>query len=209
SNTSVILGNDAILQCNVLYQEDDTQVFWRKVQDGSDLLSLNNRSLTTRKYKIEGTYHLIVKDAALADEGDYECDTGEESVRVSLTVLVMMQNMTVSWGVPIPFDVGKPVNMTCKSINSRPAASLRWYRGAHDITHLTTSLQTTTRANGYGDTVSTIGSVAVSEDVPFRCVADLPDHEAVRTEFLFPPVISTFSFTRIIAIIFIYFSLSC
>lgn len=43
--------------------------------------------------------------------------------------------------------------------------------------------------SGYGDTTSTLVGQVSSEDVPYVCIADLPDNPRVRSEFLFPPII--------------------
>lgn len=46
--------------------------------------------------------------------------------------------------------------------------------------------------SGYGDSSSTLVGQVSSEDIPYVCIADLPDNPGVRTEFLFPSLIGQF-----------------
>ena len=59
-----------------------------------------------------------------------------------------MVNMSMRWEVPTPFQPNAYVNLTCVSINSRPPAILRWFRGVHEVTHSSTNNQRVTRQNG-------------------------------------------------------------
>lgn len=59
--------------------------------------------------------------------------------------------------------------------------------------------------SGYGDTTSTLVGQVSSEDVPYVCIADLPDNPRVRSEFLFPPIIGQLSHTmKLFSLIFIF-----
>lgn len=64
------------------------------------------------------------------------------------TFAVLMSNMTMRWDIPIPFKPYAYVNLTCVSINSRPPATLRWYRGVHEVTRSSINNERVTRQNG-------------------------------------------------------------
>nr|XP_022312900.1 kin of IRRE-like protein 1 [Crassostrea virginica] len=192
-NTTVILGNDAKLLCSIMYQTERSNVLWKKIDTGSNILSLNNETVYRGKYEVVDQYNLVIKDVGFQDEGIYECDTGEQRLTLALQVAVPMVNMSMRWEVPTPFQPNAYVNLTCVSINSRPPAILRWFRGVHEVTHSSTNNQRVTRQNGYGDSFSTLVGQVSSADVPYVCVADLPDNPGVRTEFLFPPMIGSAS----------------
>uniref|UniRef100_K1QG20 Ig-like domain-containing protein n=1 Tax=Magallana gigas TaxID=29159 RepID=K1QG20_MAGGI len=189
SNTTVLLGSDAKLLCTIRYQTEGSNVLWKKIDLGSNILSLNNETIFTGKYEVEDQYNLVIKNVQFHDEGIYECDTGEQRLTVALQVAVLMSNMTMRWDIPTPFKPYAYVNLTCVSINSRPPATLRWYRGVHEVTRSSINNERVTRQNGYGDTTSTLVGQVSSEDVPYVCIADLPDNPRVRSEFLFPPII--------------------
>ncbi|XP_061175561.1 kin of IRRE-like protein 1 [Saccostrea echinata] len=189
SNTTVLLGNDATLLCTIQYQTEGSIVLWKKIDLGSNILTLNNKTTHKEKYEVVDQYNLIIKRVRFQDEGMYECDTGEQRLTVALQIAVPMSNMSVHWDVPVPFQRNAFVNLTCISINSRPPATLRWFRGAHEVTHASVNNDKTTRENGYGDSSSTLIGQVSSEDVPYVCIADLPDNPSVRSEFLFPPLI--------------------
>lgn len=61
---------------------------------------------------------------------------------------VLMSNMTMRWDIPTPFKPYAYVNLTCVSINSRPPATLRWYRGVHEVTRSSINNERVTRQNG-------------------------------------------------------------
>ncbi|XP_048763191.2 kin of IRRE-like protein 1 [Ostrea edulis] len=189
SNRTVLFGNDATLLCTVKYQTEGTVVLWKKIDSGSIILTLNNKTTYRDKYIVANPYNLIIKSVQFQDEGLYECDTGEQRLTVALQVAVPMSNMSMYWNVPQPYQPNTFVNLTCVSINSRPPATLRWFRGAHEVTHASVNNNRWTRENGYGDSSSTLVGQVSSEDIPYVCIADLPDNPGVRTEFLFPSLI--------------------
>lgn len=155
---------------------------------GSEVITYDNQTMKADKYEIQGQYDLIIKDVQMEDEGHYDLDAGDEVVRISLSVAVPMQNMTVTWGGIMPIEEGSEANLTCNSTNSRPTANLRWFHGSHDITEQASTNIKNTRANGYGDTLSILKTVVGSVDIPYLCIADLPGYEAVRTEIAFAPI---------------------
>lgn len=59
--------------------------------------------------------------------------------------------------------------------------------------------------SGYGDTTSTLVGQVSSEDVPYVCIADLPDNPRVRSEFLFPPIIGQLCHTMKLFFIYLHF----
>ncbi|KAJ8306538.1 hypothetical protein KUTeg_017083 [Tegillarca granosa] len=171
-----LLGSDAIITCSVTLQKKGQYVFWKKVHDaGSEVITYDNQTMKADKYEIQGQYDLIIKDVQMEDEGHYDLDAGDEVVRISLSVAVPMQNMTVTWGGIMPIEEGSEANLTCNSTNSRPTANLRWFHGSHDITEQASTNIKNTRVNG-------------SVDIPYLCIADLPGYEAVRTEIAFAPI---------------------
>lgn len=190
-NTTALENTDATLPCIVANQNFGEDVVWKKIVNGvTTTISTNSIVTGSGKYAIAGNYNLTIVNAAIADEGTYECSiSNQQSLKKSatLTVASNITSMTLLWpGKSETASMGVQSNLTCTSVKSRPPASFRWYRGNMDITISAYNPTPTTDSNGFGsaNSVQTLTLNAADKDTVIRCIADLNDLRDVMTKEL-------------------------
>ncbi|XP_013413221.1 kin of IRRE-like protein 1 [Lingula anatina] len=189
-NSTVLVGDNVTLGCQISGKGSSDRVYWRRCsinslqcdKASSTLISLDSVSvLDANKYSVVGTYNITIYNVSVAEEGLYQCETEVSSAITAtaaahLNVIAMPTNLTAYWSLPSPLKENVAVNATCVSVNSRPPATLRWYRGTTDITaQATTITSNATQNNGYGDTTSyiSITPVVANHGQTYRCIATL------------------------------------
>lgn len=65
-----------------------------------------------------------------------------------LSIVVMMNNMTLTWGTDPPFTEEQLVNLTCHVTNSRPPAEITWFHGKTELTGLASTCQKSSDVDG-------------------------------------------------------------
>lgn len=174
-NTGVILGENATMHCTVTNIQAGESVIWKKLP--SSLITLDSTSQNIAKYKVEGTYNLVLMNAQLTDEAMYECEAGGTQYAISLTVGIAMRSLQLYWpGNLNTVRLNMVQNMTCKSEYSRPPATFRWFRDNVEVTNQATTYNGTVNSDGYGDSYSYMSMTVTAADVgkSYRCEGDVP-----------------------------------
>ncbi|KAL3885782.1 hypothetical protein ACJMK2_025820 [Sinanodonta woodiana] len=143
-NMSVVKGQTAVMKCSV--QNRAGLVQWAR--DGL-MLGYDRKIPGYSRYSMIGNndqeYHLQIIDVNLSDDADLSCQV---SPAVNNPPLVAMGHLTVlvppnmpeivdhANGSSIEVRYTDPVlQLTCIATNGRPAAMIKWYRGAEEQTN--------------------------------------------------------------------------
>jgi len=181
SNTSVLLGNNATLLCEVTgTQSGGDDLTWRKLIAGGDdsvFIGTNNNVNNATKHASTDKYRLHVLDTEISDEGEYQCNLFPDTYTAWVSVNVAPTTLTLKWPDNRDWtEQGQTANLTCTADTSRPPATFRWFKGSTEVTSQAVTPDVSTNANGYGAGVSYLEQTPSSSDegTVYRCVADVP-----------------------------------
>ncbi|CAH1774471.1 unnamed protein product [Owenia fusiformis] len=182
ANTGVLIGNNATLYCTVTNIGAGESVIWKKTPL---VIGLDGSSTNTAKYAIIGQYNVVVMNAQIADEGQFECEAGGNQYSIMLSVGDVPTGLSIYWGANLNTPIMNAANnLTCQSTNSRPPATFKWYKGTTDVTSQALTLNGTVNSNGYGDSYSYLEVTPTSSnsgDV-YRCEASVPGRDNALNE---------------------------
>merc|ERR1711976_315023 len=190
SNTSVLLGNNATLYCEVTgTQIGGDDLIWRKLETGggSTFIGSNLNVNNATKYASVDKYRLYVFNTELIDEAEYQCSLTPDSYTAYISVNVAPTSITLKW--PNNQDwtqQDQTANLTCTAGTSRPPATFRWFKDGTEITNQATVVSVTTDSDGYGAGMSVLTQTPSSSDegAVYQCIADVPAQTGAQTASL-------------------------
>ncbi|XP_071044210.1 nephrin-like [Parasteatoda tepidariorum] len=202
-DTSVVAGRTAELHCHVGNRAGLVQ--WSK--DGF-LLGYDPEIPGYERYEMrvdhsKSAYTLLVHDARLEDEAEFQCQVGpgknEKPIRsvARLTVLVPPKFLSINDlpnGSEIEVREAEKVVLLCQALSSKPATILKWYRKNNEL--MPDASRTTVRREGE-KLYSTLSSITLypkgdTSGSSFTCEAlhpalEKPLKTTVGVGVLYPP----------------------
>nr|QRF78297.1 kirrel [Novocrania anomala] len=140
-NKSLIQGGMVILKCQVENLVGSLQ--WTKNYFGMG----QDRTLSGfDRYKIigsesDGVHDLMISDAKLEDDAPFQCQIAPTETTLGLvsqvamvTILLPPDSPTIGNQSTVEVIAGRPQNITCRSDNGKPAASISWFTGGSEVT---------------------------------------------------------------------------
>uniref|UniRef100_A0A3B3Z3B1 Ig-like domain-containing protein n=1 Tax=Poecilia mexicana TaxID=48701 RepID=A0A3B3Z3B1_9TELE len=176
-NVSVIEGETATISCRV--RNNDDSVIQLLNPNRQTIYFRDLRPLKDSRFQLvnfsDNELRVSLSNVSLSDEGRYVCqlytDPPQEAY-ADITVLVPPGSPIIESREDVVSE-GNETELTCISIGSKPAASIRWMKGEDDLTAETTVEETYDRM--FTVTSRVRFSVTKEDDgVPVDCIVDHP-----------------------------------
>ncbi|XP_032400950.1 cell adhesion molecule 1b isoform X3 [Xiphophorus hellerii] len=176
-NVSVIEGETATISCRV--KNNDDSVIQLLNPNRQTIYFRDLRPLKDSRFQLvnfsDNELRVSLSNVSLSDEGRYVCqlytDPPQEAY-ADISVLVPPGSPIIESREDVVSE-GNETELTCISIGSKPAASIRWMKGEDDLTAETTVEETYDRM--FTVTSRVRFSVTKEDDgVPVDCIVDHP-----------------------------------
>ncbi|KAM4742470.1 cell adhesion molecule 1b isoform 3-T3 [Anableps anableps] len=176
-NVSVIEGETATISCRV--RNNDDSVIQLLNPNRQTIYFRDLRPLKDSRFQLvnfsDNELRVSLSNVSLSDEGRYVCqlytDPPQEAY-ADITVLVPPGSPIIESREDVVSE-GNETELTCISMGSKPAASIRWMKGEDDLTAETTVEETYDRMF---TVTSRVRFFVTKEDdgVPVDCIVDHP-----------------------------------
>ncbi|XP_036005400.1 cell adhesion molecule 1b isoform X2 [Fundulus heteroclitus] len=176
-NVSVIEGETATISCRV--KNNDDSVIQLLNPNRQTIYFRDVRPLKDSRFQLvnfsDNELRVSLSNVSLSDEGRYVCqlytDPPQEAY-ADITVLVPPGSPIIESREDVVSE-GNETELTCMSMGSKPAASIRWMKGEDELTGETTVEETYDRM--FTITSRVRFSVTKEDDgVPVDCIVDHP-----------------------------------
>lgn len=189
-NASALVGGSATFTCTVegsLGLGESLNIYKIYGANQNFLISQGNTAANTTKHSVTGTYTLNINTVTFSDEGEYFCQLGAASTTAYLYAGVAPSNAWLYFKGNVSTAVeGVVTNLTCEADKSYPPATMRWFKGATEVTTTAKVDTVTVDANGYGAGMSHLELTPTAADagVVYTCHVDVPGGTSVFTKTL-------------------------
>jgi hypothetical protein len=189
-NASALVGGSTTFICTVdgsLGLGETLNIYKIFGNNENFLISQGAVVANSTKHSVTGTYTLNINTVTFSDEGMYTCSLGVASTSAYLYAGVAPSNAWLYFKGNVSTAVeGVKTNLTCEADSSYPPATMRWFKGATEVTTTAKVDTVTVDANGYGASMSHLELTPTAADagVVYTCHVDVPGGTSFFTKTL-------------------------